>query len=97
MSDMNYTAPKCGYCGGYHTYSAEMCKDMLLKPGFTSITVPMDYESICAAVLARIREGAVERVANILDEISNASQLAWVGDVSAFAARIVDAVLGGER
>jgi hypothetical protein len=56
----------------------------------------MDRALKAEARLAKMREGAVERVGNILDEISNASQLAWVGDVTAFATRIVDAVLGKE-
>jgi hypothetical protein len=81
--------PKCGYCGGCHTYSAEMCRDMLLKPGFASITVPMDYESICAAVRARIREGAVERALTKLKDL-----YPWLEVDNEEAAEVVDAVLG---
>ena len=38
MSDSTIGMPKCSYCGNYHNYSAEMCKDMMMKPGFIQIT-----------------------------------------------------------
>jgi len=44
MSDGTYAMPKCGYCGMYHTYSEEMCRDMHKpQPGmFTTIYAPCD-------------------------------------------------------
>ena len=29
---------KCSYCGVYHSYSREMCKDMIIRRGFRPLT-----------------------------------------------------------
>ena len=29
---------KCSYCGAYHSYSREMCKDMIIRRGFRPLT-----------------------------------------------------------
>ena len=46
---------KCGYCGNYHTYSAEMCKDMITRPApgmFTTIYAPCNECPYRKAALA---------------------------------------------
>jgi hypothetical protein len=56
---------KCGYCGNLHTYSAEMCRDMLMKPGFTTITeTPIDVVTLQNRLAASERERAVLKAAN---------------------------------
>lgn len=47
MGDNN-TMPGCTYCGNHHNYSAEMCKDMMNRPGFTQITTetPVDVAAL---------------------------------------------------
>lgn len=100
MSDINPTIPRCGYCGNY--YSAEMRKDMMTHSGFVQITsVTKTEQEIRADERARIREGAVDKIAKYLADrrywtFDTVTERSIPADCLFDAARIVDAVLGKE-
>jgi hypothetical protein len=61
MSDPSGAMPKCGYCGNYHTYSTDMCKDMMKGgAGFVRVsTTPISQDLISA--IARAEAAEAER------------------------------------
>jgi hypothetical protein len=92
--------PKCGYCGNYHSYSTEMCKDLYRRGAGQKADCTQCQEATRAAEHARIREGAVERAAKELwsqlykTSLWNTTTEAEREAFRERAARIVDAVLG---
>jgi len=56
---------KCGYCGCFHTYSAEMCKDMANRPTVWVYTDAEVRKRELAAYLVGVKDGEGIEEANM--------------------------------